>query len=86
MILKTPLVLQIINILENKTFYSQGMYCPLRMELAAYLQENAILLLSRSGAFEPFFQALPWSFCMNSPALFRRFFNDRLKVLRVIKF
>lgn len=29
------------------------MYCPLRMELAAYLQENAILLLSR-GAFAAF--------------------------------
>ena len=32
------------------------MYCPLRMELAAYLQENAILLLSRGGAFAPVFK------------------------------
>ena len=27
------------------------------MELAAYLQENAILLLSRGGAFTPFLRA-----------------------------
>ena len=29
------------------------------MELAAYLQENAILLLSQGGAFEPFFKPHP---------------------------
>ena len=35
------------------------MYCLLRMELAAYLQENAILSLSQGGAFEPFFKPNP---------------------------
>ena len=35
------------------------MYCLLRMELAAYLQENAILSLSQGGVFEPFFKPNP---------------------------
>ena len=33
------------------------------MELAAYLQKNAILLLSRGGAFVPSFKGL---FCMKA--------------------
>ena len=38
------------------------------MAFAAYLPENAILVLSLGGAFSPFFKAPPWGFCINRPA------------------
>ena len=43
------------------------MYCPLRMELAAYLQENAILLLSQGGAFAPLFLSPTLGFLYEQP-------------------
>ena len=36
------------------------------MVFAAYLLENAILVLSRGGAFSPYFEAPPRGFCMNA--------------------
>ena len=36
------------------------------MVFAAYLLENTILVLSRSGAFAPYFWTPPWDFCMNA--------------------
>ena len=36
------------------------------MVFAAYLLENAILVLSRGGAFSTHFEALPRGFCMNA--------------------
>ena len=36
------------------------------MVFAAYLLGNTILVLSRSGTFAPYFEALRWDFCMNA--------------------
>ena len=37
------------------------------MAFAAYLPENAILVLSLGGAFSPFFKAPPWGFLYKPP-------------------
>ena len=39
---------------------------PINMVFAAYLLENAILVLSQGGAFAPYFKVPPWGFCMNA--------------------
>ena len=40
----------------------------LNMAFAAYLLENAMLVLARGGAFAHVFYAPPWGFRMNRPA------------------
>ena len=40
----------------------------LNMAFAAYLLENAMLVLARGGASAHFFYAPPWGFWMNRPA------------------
>ena len=41
----------------------------MNLVFAVYLLENEILVLSRGGAFAPYFKVPPWVFCINARPL-----------------